>query len=111
MNANEYQTQSARTGGAAAGFTYRDQLSNAALGIAGESGEVVELVKKGLHHGRGICADDVAAELGDLLWYVAELCTVCGLDMGDVMEANVAKLRARYPDGFVKGGGVREGEQ
>jgi NTP pyrophosphatase (non-canonical NTP hydrolase) len=63
------------------------------IGLVGETGEVAELRTANLE---GV----LAKELGDVLWYVAALCTRAGLDMGAVMEANIEKLRARYPDGY-----------
>jgi NTP pyrophosphatase (non-canonical NTP hydrolase) len=71
-----------------------------AIGLAGEAGEVCEHIKKGVFHQHGVDRDKMKKELGDVLWYVAALCTKLGLDMGDVMAANIEKLRARYPDGY-----------
>lgn len=71
-----------------------------AIGLAGEAGEVADLVKKGIFHQHGLDAEKVKKELGDVLWYVAALCSKLGFDLGEVMEANVEKLKARYPDGY-----------
>lgn len=71
-----------------------------AIGLAGEAGEVAELVKKGIFHQHGLDRDALANELGDCLWYIAALCTKSKLDMNAIMEQNIAKLRTRYPDGF-----------
>ena len=71
-----------------------------ALGLAGEAGEVVDMVKKHLYHGHALDRQQVAEELGDLLWYVAGLCDVLSLNLDTVMAANLSKLRRRYPDGF-----------
>lgn len=79
-----------------------DQLSIGALGLAGESGEAVDLVKKALHHGHPLDASKLAKELGDVLWYLAVLAAAIGYDLSAVAEMNVSKLRARYPDGFSK---------
>lgn len=79
---------------------YNNELAVRALGLAGEAGEVVELVKKHLGHGHGLDVDEVRKELGDVLWYVATLADHLGLNMGAVAEANIKKLRARYPNGF-----------
>jgi len=109
MNANDYQQAAARTSGAhQPDWTDRDRWSNAALGLAGEAGEVVELIKKHAFHGKPLDLDALRGECGDLAWYLAEVATLAGLDLGDVLEGNVEKLRARYPDGFVEGGGVRD---
>jgi NTP pyrophosphatase (non-canonical NTP hydrolase) len=80
---------------------------NAALGLAGEVGETCELVKKARFHGKRLDTDALLAELGDVLYYVAVLAYECGHTLDGVAAHNVAKLRARYPDGFVPGGGKR----
>ena len=72
----------------------------AALGLAGEAGEVAELVKKQIGHGHEVAAETVAKELGDALWYVALVATLYDLDLGRIAEENIAKLRQRYPEGF-----------
>lgn len=71
-----------------------------ALGLAGEAGEVANLVKKGVFHRHGLERASIRKELGDVLWYATALCTYLGLDLGEVMKANIDKLQLRYPDGF-----------
>lgn len=103
MNASIYQQQAARTLIDAPGFEISDtdmMLVWNALGLAGEAGEVAETVKKGILHQHGLDRDKMAKELGDVCWYLAALCTKLGLDLGDVMQANIDKLMLRYPDGF-----------
>jgi NTP pyrophosphatase (non-canonical NTP hydrolase) len=87
---------------AAQGQTHnqRDQLSVGALGLAGEAGEVIELIKKHLYHGRDLPADKLLLELGDVLWYVTYTADALGLTLEDVARTNNQKLRARYPQGF-----------
>lgn len=70
------------------------------LGLAGESGEVVDHIKKHLGHGHDLERLKVRAELGDVLWYVAAIASACGLQLDDIAEGNVRKLRERYPAGF-----------
>lgn len=78
-----------------------------ALGMAGEAGEVANLVKKFERHGKPFDPDAVVDELGDVLWYVTVAAVRCGVDLAEVAERNVAKLRRRYPDGFeARGGGA-----
>jgi NTP pyrophosphatase (non-canonical NTP hydrolase) len=77
-----------------------------ALGLTGEAGEVAELVKKGVFHRHGIDRDKLAKELGDVLWYVAGLCTRAGLTLEEVMALNIEKLKARYPEGFSSDGSI-----
>jgi NTP pyrophosphatase (non-canonical NTP hydrolase) len=103
MDANEYQALAARTLIPRPDFEITDEqvmLVWNAIGLAGEAGELCELVKKGVFHQHGIDRDKLEKELGDVLWYAAALCTKAGLDMGDVMARNIAKLRKRYPDGY-----------
>lgn len=103
MKPNEYQELAARTLIDSPGKQYSDleiMLVWNAMGLAGETGELVDHIKKGVFHEHGIDRDYLAKELGDVLWYVAALCTKLGLSLEDVMTQNIAKLKARYPDGF-----------
>ena len=79
----------------------------AALGLAGEAGEVADLYKKQFEQDRTITRDQLMIELGDVLWYVARIASIEGIKLSEVADANIEKLRARYPNGFVPGGGVR----
>lgn len=78
----------------------KDLLTLTALGIAGESGEIVDTLKKILYHSHELNVSELCKEIGDLLWYVVLLCDTVGLTLDDVMQANVEKLRKRYPQGF-----------
>ena len=78
----------------------RERLTHASMGLAGEAGEVVDLLKKYVFHGHDFDSAKVRDELGDVLWYVAALAAACELSLDEVAEHNAAKLRARYPDGF-----------
>jgi NTP pyrophosphatase (non-canonical NTP hydrolase) len=95
---DEYQKLAARTLSPLA--TDGTLLAVTALGLTGEAGEVADLVKKHLGHGHPLDRAKVSAEVGDCLWYVAALCTVLDLDLSAVAEANIEKLRRRYPVGF-----------
>lgn len=68
-------------------------------GLGAEAGEVQAIFQKELQ-GHDVRKDDLMKELGDVLWMVAEICTVCGLSMADVAQLNISKLMDRYPDGF-----------
>jgi NTP pyrophosphatase (non-canonical NTP hydrolase) len=72
----------------------------AALGLAGESGEFAELVKKHLFHDHPFDRDKAIKEVGDVLWYVAQACTALGIQLEEVAEKNINKLKERYPEGF-----------
>ena len=93
MQIDEYQRDAARTLG-------DPDLRVLALGLCGEAGEAAEIVKKHMGHGHDLDEDDLAKELGDVLWYVAALATALDVNLSQVAQANIAKLRARYPDGF-----------
>ncbi|MDR0975386.1 MAG: nucleoside triphosphate pyrophosphohydrolase family protein [Christensenellaceae bacterium] len=80
-----------------------------ALGLAGETGEVVEHIKKHYRDGREIDKEAIKKELGDVLWYIAGFSHVLGFDMSEIAEANVKKLKARHGDSY-SGFGNREGE-
>jgi NTP pyrophosphatase (non-canonical NTP hydrolase) len=95
---NLYQSLANRTAGAGGDGDRR--LIIAALGLAGEAGEFANLVKKLTAHGHEIPVTSLSDELGDILWYVAEAATACGLSLSKVAQNNVDKLRRRYPEGF-----------
>lgn len=98
MNFTEYQDLAMRT-------KNRDLLpalsaAVTALGLAGEAGETADYIKKVVGHGHTADVDHIAKEIGDVLWYCASMCDEYGLDLQAVAEANIAKLRKRFPDGF-----------
>lgn len=95
MNINEYQQLAMRTAKPECRL-----LSNVGLGLAGEAGECADEIKKHLHHGHPLNRDKLIKELGDVAWYLALGCEVLGTTLEDVLQLNVDKLRARYPDGF-----------
>ena len=98
---NKCQKDSSATSGAFQDL-YSDQarLAIAGLGLAGEAGEVVDYLKKVVGHGHKLDRDKLVKELGDVLWYVAEICSAINADMSDVAQQNIDKLKDRYPDGF-----------
>lgn len=103
MTPNEYQITSARTLIDDPDFTLDNteiMLLWNAIGVAGEAGEVAELAKKQIFHRHGINKESWKKELGDVLWYVAACCTKLGLTMEEVMQFNVDKLAARFPNGY-----------
>ncbi len=100
MQGNEYQLEVVRTMDPE--MVFREALCNWGLGIGGEAGEVIEHIKKFVYHGKPLDKDAVAKEIGDVLWYLGALCNTLGLHLDQVMSLNVAKLRNRYPNGFVR---------
>lgn len=78
----------------------RDVLINSVMGLCGESGEAIDIVKKWLAQGHPLDREHLAKELGDVAWYLAEAATALDLDLEDILRANLEKLERRYPDGF-----------
>ena len=78
----------------------KDVLINGVMGLCGESGEAIDIVKKWLAQGHELDKEKLAKELGDICWYLAETATALGLSLEDIMAANIEKLRRRYPEGF-----------
>jgi len=97
MDLDQYQSLARRTMGPR---THEQQLSNAALGLAGEAGEVADMMKKHLFHSHPLDRDEMVKELGDCLWYVAAMATALDIPLSEIGERNIAKLRKRYPEGF-----------
>ncbi|HNW87817.1 MAG TPA: nucleoside triphosphate pyrophosphohydrolase family protein [Candidatus Limiplasma sp.] len=97
MELNEYQTLAQRT---SSHDLLSSKIENGVLGLNGESGECADLYKKYLYQGHEFDRDAMKDELGDVLWYVAELAAGLGITLEDVALGNIEKLRIRYPDGF-----------
>jgi NTP pyrophosphatase (non-canonical NTP hydrolase) len=98
MDFSEYQALARRT--ISAPLDQRERLTMTALGLMGEAGECGEAIKKHVYHGHPLDREALAKEIGDVLWYVAMLADSCDLDLGSIAAGNIAKLRARYPEGF-----------
>lgn len=77
-----------------------EEIKDYALGLAGETGEVCDLIKKMFYHGKDVNPVEIVLELGDVLYYLCALCNVLGIDFYEIFLNNNAKLMARYPDGF-----------
>ena len=78
----------------------KDVLINAVMGLCGESGEAIDIVKKHLHQGHDLDKEKLCKELGDIAWYLAEAAYVLDTDLDAIFSANIDKLKARYPEGF-----------
>ena len=98
MTANEYQKLAMTTLNPE--LKNDDVLINAAMGLCGESGEVIDIIKKWHCHGHELKRDALIKELGDVAWYLAEAAYALGVDLEDVLRANIEKLKTRYPEGF-----------
>ena len=100
MKLNEYQELALRTRNE--GISQPQELCNYALGLTGEAGEVADLIKKGVFHGHEMNRHEIAKEIGDVLWYAANLANLIGMSLEQVATMNVTKLMKRYPEGFSK---------
>ena len=98
MTANEYQALAMRTLNPE--LSKRDVLINSVMGLCGESGEAIDIVKKWMAHGHELDKAHLAKELGDIAWYLAEAATALDMDLEEILQANVEKLKKRYPKGF-----------
>lgn len=98
MDFNEYQEQAKRTQNK--DLPARESVAMLAMGLSGEAGELTDYLKKILFHGKNLDPENIKKELGDLLWYVSGLSSFFGFTLEEVAEANIKKLRARYPEGF-----------
>lgn len=100
MEINEYQIEAMRT---ASGMNHSDDkqmLLNGVMGLAGESGECVDMMKKHLFQGHELDKEHMAKELGDVAWYIALSAYALGYDLETILRLNVEKLQKRYPNGF-----------
>ncbi|MGN0746451.1 MAG: MazG nucleotide pyrophosphohydrolase domain-containing protein [Aristaeellaceae bacterium] len=98
MDVNEYQRQAMTL--LRPELTKRDALVNAVMGLCGESGETVDLVKKHLFQGHPLDREKLVKELGDVAWYLAEAATALDVPLSAILQGNLDKLHRRYPDGF-----------
>ena len=104
FNSNDsdlYQKEALRTeAGMLHGGDFEKRLENGLMGLNGEAGECIDLLKKHLFQGHPLDFTALAEELGDVAWYLAVSANVIGYDLSDIFEMNIKKLRKRYPDGF-----------
>ena len=98
MTGTEYQKLAMRTNKSEA--TQEQNLINGCLGLAGEAGEVCDIVKKYMFQGHNLETQKIVVELSDVLWYVALTAQGIGCDLDSIMEHNINKLKKRYPNGF-----------
>ena len=98
MTINEYQRLALTTLNPA--LEGKDVLINGVMGLCGESGEAIDMVKKYLAQGHDLDREKLAKELGDIAWYLAETAHAIGYDLETILQMNIDKLKARYPEGF-----------
>ena len=98
MTINEYQKEALRT---ESGMSKEwPRILNGLMGLNGEAGEAIDILKKYLFQGHQFEREHMAKELGDAAWYLAISADAIGYDLETILQMNVDKLRARYPDGF-----------
>ena len=98
MTINEYQQLALRTLNPE--LDNKDVLINGVMGLCGESGEAIDIVKKHLAQGHELDRENLAKELGDIAWYLAETAYAIGYPLEDILRMNIEKLLDRYPEGF-----------
>lgn len=98
MTINEYQQLAMRTLNPELGKN--DVLINGVMGLCGESGEAIDIVKKHLAQRHELDRAALLKELGDVAWYLAETAYALDASLEDVLQGNIDKLRMRYPEGF-----------
>lgn len=112
MNGIEYQNLAMRTNdGKSSSRLIRELINgtvdanmaevlNACLGLSGEVGEFNDMIKKWIFHEKELDEEHLKKECGDIMWYIAMICHAFNWDLDDVLQLNVDKLKARYPEGF-----------
>ena len=98
MTVNEYQKLAMTTLNPA--LDKKDVLINGVMGLCGESGEAIDIVKKWLAQGHELDKNGLAKELGDIAWYLAETAYALDLSLEEIFRGNIEKLKNRYPEGF-----------
>lgn len=88
----------------------KDVLINGVMGLCGESGEAIDIVKKHLAQGHPLDKEKLVKELGDIAWYLAETAYALEVPLSRVLEENIEKLRKRYPGGFDSRKSIRRTE-
>ena len=98
MTANEYQRLAMKTLNPK--LSKHDVLINGVMGLCGEAGETIDIVKKHLHQGHTLDREGLIKELGDIAWYLAETAYALDVSLEKVLRGNIQKLKERYPEGF-----------
>ncbi|MBQ4536801.1 MAG: nucleoside triphosphate pyrophosphohydrolase family protein [Lachnospiraceae bacterium] len=98
MRVNEYQELAMTTLNPK--LNKKDVLINSVMGLCGESGETIDIVKRWMAQGHELNKEHLVKELGDIAWYLAEAATALDIPLEDIFQANIEKLKKRYPEGF-----------
>ena len=97
MDFNKYQELAMRTAGSLA---EEDLILNGVMGLCGEAGECIEIIKKHKFHGASLDREALLDEASDCLWYLAAIASGLGIGLEEIARHNIQKLIKRYPDGF-----------
>ena len=97
MDFNEYQKLALRTASEA---SKQNLILDGVMGLCGEAGECIDIVKKHMFLGHELNKQKLIDEASDCLWYLAVIASGLGVTLEDIANHNVEKLKARYPDGF-----------
>ena len=97
MNIGEFQKVSLRTM-----KIDENTISHCSMGLAGETGEVIDIIKKHLYYEKELDKNHITEELGDIMFYLVNLASALDISMVNVLEQNIEKLNKRYPEGFNK---------
>ena len=108
MQVNDYQKAAMATLNPA--LDKKDVLINSVMGLCGESGAAIDIVKKWLMQGHELDKEHLVKELGDVAWYLAEAATALDIPLEAVFQGNLDKLRQRFPNGFDTGASVNRKE-
>lgn len=98
MEINDYQKLARKTRNPS--LKKKDILINSVMGLCGESGEAIDIVKKWLAQGHELDREHLKKELGDIAWYLAEAADALDVSLEEVLQGNLKKLKERYPEGF-----------
>ncbi|HQJ57032.1 MAG TPA: nucleoside triphosphate pyrophosphohydrolase family protein [Caldisericia bacterium] len=100
MTLKEYKIESKRTCPNLS--TNSEDLLHMALGMQTESAEISDILKKKLAYNKDIDWINLKEEIGDLMWYIMNLCTFNNFDLEEILQTNINKLRARFPEKFTE---------
>jgi NTP pyrophosphatase (non-canonical NTP hydrolase) len=100
MNINDYQLKAARTCTKIDGAIMDDL--HMVLGMQTEAAEIADVYKKHIAYKKELDLVNVKEEIGDLMWYIANMCNMHGWDLREILDTNIAKLEARYPEKFTE---------
>ena len=80
----------------------KDRLGELGMGLSGEVGELVNIIKKKIYHHHNVDIKDIKEEMGDILWYLSNIANEYNIGLDEVMGGNIEKLKKRYPDGYTQ---------